>query len=424
MRALAARLTGRQITDARAAARRICASRCPSGWPSAWWGAGSRASAAAPSTSWPTSTTAQTLLLHLGMSGRLLLDGPPARAARAPDLRLRRRQRAALRRPAPLRHAGPVPAPATSSDHPRLAGLGPGAARCRASTARRWRRRSAAAGAPLKVALMDQRLRRRRRQHLRQREPVSRPPVAAAHARAACGRAQSRRLAAAIRTVLLEAIDAGGSSLRDYVQANGELGVFQDRFRGLRPRGRALPGLRAAGRAAGPGRSRDLLVPALPALRRAALDERLDGGRGDGVNSRPHLIRHPFVPSWHGRAATRRIDGTPWRVRPRRAGPRSGAPAWHTRRSWWRAAARSASSRLNRPKALNALNAQLVAELEPGADDVRSGSRHRGDRAHRLRAGVRRRCRHQGDGRQGLHHRLPGGFHRPLAAGRRHAASR
>ena len=42
--------------------------------------------------------------------------------------------------------------------------------------------------------------------------------------------AQSRRLAEAIRTVLLEAIGAGGSSLRDYIQANGELGVFQDCF--------------------------------------------------------------------------------------------------------------------------------------------------------------------------------------------------
>jgi formamidopyrimidine-DNA glycosylase len=35
---------------------------------------------------------------------------------------------------------------------------------------------------------------------------------------------------AAIRTVLTEAIDAGGSSLRDYVQTDGELGFFQDHF--------------------------------------------------------------------------------------------------------------------------------------------------------------------------------------------------
>ena len=38
---------------------------------------------------------------------------------------------------------------------------------------------------------------------------------------------RATRLADAIRTVLNEAIDAGGSSLRDYVQVSGELGYFQ-----------------------------------------------------------------------------------------------------------------------------------------------------------------------------------------------------
>lgn len=39
------------------------------------------------------------------------------------------------------------------------------------------------------------------------------------------------KLAAAIKQVLKEAIKAGGSSLRDYVQANGELGYFQHRWK-------------------------------------------------------------------------------------------------------------------------------------------------------------------------------------------------
>jgi len=42
------------------------------------------------------------------------------------------------------------------------------------------------------------------------------------------GRAE--RLAAAIRKTLDSALQAGGSSLRDYVQANGELGYFQHQF--------------------------------------------------------------------------------------------------------------------------------------------------------------------------------------------------
>ena len=42
--------------------------------------------------------------------------------------------------------------------------------------------------------------------------------------------AAATRLATAIRAVLAEAIEAGGSSLRDHVQATGELGYFQHRF--------------------------------------------------------------------------------------------------------------------------------------------------------------------------------------------------
>jgi formamidopyrimidine-DNA glycosylase len=41
---------------------------------------------------------------------------------------------------------------------------------------------------------------------------------------------RAARLVPAIKAVLGEAIGAGGSSLRDYVRADGELGRFQDRF--------------------------------------------------------------------------------------------------------------------------------------------------------------------------------------------------
>jgi len=44
------------------------------------------------------------------------------------------------------------------------------------------------------------------------------------------GSQRAERLVAAIRRVLLAAIDAGGSSLRDYVAADGELGYFQHNF--------------------------------------------------------------------------------------------------------------------------------------------------------------------------------------------------
>ena len=42
---------------------------------------------------------------------------------------------------------------------------------------------------------------------------------------------RAEKLAAAIKAVLREAIAAGGSSLRDYVQTDGELGYFQKQWR-------------------------------------------------------------------------------------------------------------------------------------------------------------------------------------------------
>ncbi len=54
------------------------------------------------------------------------------------------------------------------------------------------------------------------------------------------GRAE--RLATAVRQVLTRAIEAGGSSLRDYVQADGELGYFQHQWAVYGREGEACPG--------------------------------------------------------------------------------------------------------------------------------------------------------------------------------------
>ncbi|MEX0921531.1 MAG: bifunctional DNA-formamidopyrimidine glycosylase/DNA-(apurinic or apyrimidinic site) lyase [Rhodovibrionaceae bacterium] len=61
------------------------------------------------------------------------------------------------------------------------------------------------------------------------------------------GRAE--RLAAAVKEVLTRAIAAGGSSLRDYVQASGELGYFQHEWRVYAKEGELSPASREAGRA-------------------------------------------------------------------------------------------------------------------------------------------------------------------------------
>ena len=58
---------------------------------------------------------------------------------------------------------------------------------------------------------------------------------AAPRARSRPGRASPRqraeRLAEALRSVIAEAIEAGGSSLRDHIQTDGSLGYFQHRFK-------------------------------------------------------------------------------------------------------------------------------------------------------------------------------------------------
>lgn len=53
--------------------------------------------------------------------------------------------------------------------------------------------------------------------------------------------ARAERLARAIRLVLTRAIEAGGSSLRDYVQASGELGYFQHEWAVYGREGAACP---------------------------------------------------------------------------------------------------------------------------------------------------------------------------------------
>ena len=79
---------------------------------------------------------------------------------------------------------------------------------------------------PIKAALLGPARGRGARQHLCLRGAVPRrhqPAPAGPHG----ARRARRRLVPAIKATLHEAIAAGGSSLRDYVQPDGELGYFQ-----------------------------------------------------------------------------------------------------------------------------------------------------------------------------------------------------
>ena len=168
-----------------------------------------------------------TLLLHLGMSGRLVLDGPPAGAHE--HLTFGFDDGTTLRFVDPRRFGmlDLVPSAALAT-HPRLAGLGleplaasfTGPALAAVLAGRR---------SPLKVALMDQRL-VVGVGNIYASESLYRARLSPQRLAGSLRTAQTARLARAIQTVLADAIDAGGSSLRDYVQTDGELGFYQDRF--------------------------------------------------------------------------------------------------------------------------------------------------------------------------------------------------
>jgi len=77
-------------------------------------------------------------------------------------------------------------------------------------------------------------------------EALFRARVSPRRLAASIGRGRSLRLVAGIRSVLTEAIEAGGSSLRDYVQADGELGYFQHRWAVYGHEGEPCPGCTCA----------------------------------------------------------------------------------------------------------------------------------------------------------------------------------
>jgi formamidopyrimidine-DNA glycosylase len=84
--------------------------------------------------------------------------------------------------------------------------------------------------APLKSALLDQRL-IAGLGNIYVCEALWRSALSPARAAGSiCGTKHADRLASDIRQVIFEAIEAGGSSLRDYVQTDGSLGYFQHSF--------------------------------------------------------------------------------------------------------------------------------------------------------------------------------------------------
>jgi formamidopyrimidine-DNA glycosylase len=213
----------------------------------------------------------QVLICHLGMSGSFRIEAAgatclpgifhqPRSKAAAHDhvvFHLSREDRSAARVVFndPRRFGFMLMTEAARLDeHPLLKGLGLeptgnelDAARLAALLAGR--------SAPLKAALMDQRL-IAGLGNIYACEALWRaglsPRRAAGSIAGRSGRPSLRaaRLAVAIRSVIAEAIEAGGASLRDHIRTDGTLGYFQHRFAVYDRAGEACPRPGCSGRIA------------------------------------------------------------------------------------------------------------------------------------------------------------------------------
>ncbi len=169
-------------------------------------------------------------MVHLGMSGRFVVTAAGAAPDAAHDHVVAHLDHGVVLRFNDARRFGMMDLVADRdlARHRLIAGLGPeplgngfGAAVLGAALAGR--------NTSIKAALMDQRV-VAGLGNIYVCEILYRAGISPRRrARTVSGR-RLERLVPAIRDVLRSAIAAGGSSLRDYVQASGELGYFQHRF--------------------------------------------------------------------------------------------------------------------------------------------------------------------------------------------------
>jgi formamidopyrimidine-DNA glycosylase len=94
--------------------------------------------------------------------------------------------------------------------------------------------------APIKAMLLDQRI-VAGLGNIYVCEALNMAGIAPTRAAGGISKARLKRLVDAIRAVLLSAIEAGGSTLRDYARPDGELGYFSKQFRVYAREGEACP---------------------------------------------------------------------------------------------------------------------------------------------------------------------------------------
>ena len=179
----------------------------------------------------------ETLLIHLGMSGRMLVSGDPlgvfVHEHPAPEkhdhvvLHMDNGARITFNDPRRF-GAMDLMETATADQHKLLAVLGPeplGNAFNEAHLIAAFEGKNT----PVKSALLDQRI-VAGLGNIYVCEALYRAGISPVRKARRLAKARVSALVPIIRDVLSEAIEAGGSSLRDFRQADGELGYFQHRF--------------------------------------------------------------------------------------------------------------------------------------------------------------------------------------------------
>ena len=168
-----------------------------------------------------------TMVFHLGMSGRWRVDPGELLGHDHLVLETAAGRRVALNDP---RRFGSVDLWPTAAlaNYPPFLGLGPEPLG-EALTGEYLRGRLAGRQASIKTMLLDQRI-VAGLGNIYVCEALYRARIAPQRAAGRIALARLERLVAAIRAVLLAAIEAGGSSLRDYARPDGELGYFSKQF--------------------------------------------------------------------------------------------------------------------------------------------------------------------------------------------------
>jgi formamidopyrimidine-DNA glycosylase len=179
----------------------------------------------------------ETLLVHLGMSGRMLVSGTQVGAFHHDHPAPQKHDHVVLHMADggrvtfnDARRFGAMDLMPTDREasHPLLAGLGPepfGNDFNEPYLAARLEGRKT----PIKAALLDQRI-VAGLGNIYVAETLYRARISPLRLAGELGKAQIHALVPLIREVLAEAIEAGGSSLRDFRQANGDLGYFSKHF--------------------------------------------------------------------------------------------------------------------------------------------------------------------------------------------------